>query len=124
MNLGQFYGTEQYHKVSLFPYVVTDGVKYLAEEAGAYWLLDEIGLAAINLCLKGGRLAEMQFWNLKKNKSGNGAKLTCVADSGEKPAYVKNIPYTDFPLDSIDIWVQPTYIGEKKVLVLMLKSEY
>jgi len=128
MDLSQFYGTQAYHKISMFNYVVTDGVKHIAQEGGAFWLMDEIGMAAIDLYRKGGRLAEMQFWNLKKNKSGNGAKLTCVADSGEPSVYTKKIPYTDFPFDSsfdsIDIWVQPTIIEGRKTLVLMLKSEY
>ncbi len=39
--LAQFTGTEQYYK-HLGGLVYTDGVKYLAEKAGSYWLLDII----------------------------------------------------------------------------------
>lgn len=43
--LTNFYGTEDYHKFSiLFPNLfLTDGVKFLADNAGAYWLMDIIG---------------------------------------------------------------------------------
>ena len=39
LNLTQFRGTEHYYRThpSL---LATDGVKYLADEAGAYWLFD------------------------------------------------------------------------------------
>ena len=38
-NLSQFTGTTQYYRV-LPTFVVTDGVKYLMDEAECYWLAD------------------------------------------------------------------------------------
>ena len=32
------------------------------------------------------------------------AKLTCRADAGVAPAITQEIPFTDFPLDQIEIW--------------------
>jgi len=40
-HLTQFSGTERYHRTHL-GLLATDGAKYLADEAGAYWLLDII----------------------------------------------------------------------------------
>jgi hypothetical protein len=43
--LRQFTGTDHWYKHTLNRKVLfTDGVKYLADQAGAYWLLDEITL--------------------------------------------------------------------------------
>ena len=45
IELGHFTGTMEWHKWSiLYPrFVLTDGAKYLADKAGAYWLMDIIG---------------------------------------------------------------------------------
>ncbi|MCK9598089.1 MAG: hypothetical protein M0R06_03545 [Sphaerochaeta sp.] len=40
--LAQFYGSEQWYKASFGGVVYTDGVKYLADHAGAYWLIDAV----------------------------------------------------------------------------------
>lgn len=37
--LSQFSGTEHYYRLNR-RCLITDGAKYLADEAGAYWLLD------------------------------------------------------------------------------------
>jgi len=43
--ISQSIGTAQYHKFSAFPTfpLITDGVKAVADAAGAYWLLDVVG---------------------------------------------------------------------------------
>ncbi len=40
--LEQFYGTEKWYR-HFTGLVYTDGIKYLAENAGAYWLIDLVG---------------------------------------------------------------------------------
>lgn len=118
-SLEQFTGTESYHRWSaLFRNcVLTDGVKYLADEAGAYWLMDAIASHIPTTARKDERLQDMQFWKLVV-KNGK-AVLSCEADSGEKAVTTQRIPYTDFPLEEIKIWVQR---GEH--WVFMLPSEY
>jgi hypothetical protein len=45
-DLGQFTGSEQWYRHALNRAITfTDGAKYVADQAGAYWLLDEIALA-------------------------------------------------------------------------------
>jgi hypothetical protein len=45
-DLGQFIGSEQWYRHSLVRSITyTDGAKCVADNGGAYWLLDEIALA-------------------------------------------------------------------------------
>lgn len=88
--------------------IYTPGVQFLAEQAGAYWLLDVIASYAgspemARAIAADDRLADMQFWRLDVHESG-GATVVCRADSGEEPAIRQDIPFTDFPLDHADVW--------------------
>ena len=101
----QFTGSTQCHRWSrLTRLVMTDGVQYLAKEAGAYWLLDAIASYQNSPQVKGSRrLQEIQFWTLSVN--GSQGILECVEDSGEPPIVRQEIPYTDFPLKEIKLYV-------------------
>jgi hypothetical protein len=45
-DLAQFTGTENWYRHALVRKVLyTDGVQYVAEHGGAYWLLDEIAIS-------------------------------------------------------------------------------
>lgn len=125
-SLGQFTGTRAYHSLGLTTkmtkVIMSDGALHVACEAGAFWLMDEIAFAVQGLANQNDGLKRIQFWNLKKK--GNTAKLVCVEDSGLYPQYIKNIPFTDFPLDSIDLWVQPTQLGDEDYWLIHLPSEY
>ena len=44
--MSRFTGTEHWYRFGIVPNITcTDGAKYVADTAGAYWLLDEIALA-------------------------------------------------------------------------------
>jgi len=82
--------------------VYTDGVKFLAKKADAYWLLDSIALYQPK-CLKDPMLQEIQFWKLKvKDNSG---VLTCERDKNDV-FLTENIIYTDFPLEEITLYLE------------------
>jgi hypothetical protein len=116
--LEMFTGTEDYHCCNALwsrDFKVTDGVKFLAEEAGAYWLLDIIAFAQQETVIKNSQvLKQFQLWELevRENKT---AKITCGYDT-EKPVWSQEIPFTDFPLDEIKLYVCHNF--------LMLTSEY
>lgn len=88
--------------------IYTPGVKYLAEKAEAYWLIDAIASwigsePFEDAVSEDDRIRYMHFWKLTVNEDGT-ATLSAKADSPEKPFITQPIPFTDFPLDSIDIW--------------------
>jgi hypothetical protein len=66
--------------------------KYVAEQAGAYWLLDEIAFAQRGDKNVAGE--EFQLWKLM---------LTCEDGNGNA-VYSKAIEYTDFPLPELALY--------------------
>jgi hypothetical protein len=115
--LAGFYGTDGYHKLSIFPgLVATDGVAWLCKNADCYWLFDEIALAQRLPAIRNNEmLQDIQFWQLTVNDGS--AVLVCCEDEG-KPVYEKEIPMTDFPLPEQKIWVGPGPEGTYKVALL------
>lgn len=99
--LAQFSGSEQWFRHGIARNVVfTEGAKYLADKAGAYWLLDEIALCQ-NF---EERVAaeEFQLWKLSVNDDQT-ATLICDNGNGDV-VYTKEIPFTDFPLPQIKLY--------------------
>src|SRR4051812_32551772 len=68
-NLEQFSGTENYYRFTFDSDVLlTDGAKYVADNASAYWLMEAI--ASYQPVLRrhqDQRLSDLQFWTLKVN---------------------------------------------------------
>jgi len=110
--LGNFHGTENYYYLPLFErFKYTDGVKYLAEQAGAYWLLEYIFSAQADRALRG---ENFQVW--KVSVLEDNSAIIKVEDGNDNLLAEFNISLTDFPLKRIDLWL----IGQ----VLILPSEY
>ena len=120
-DLRQFTGTTAWYRHRMTAKVVfTDGVKYLAEKGGAYWLIDAIVSHLLTPAMRraianDGRLSTLQFWRLEV-AADQTAVLTCRADDGVTPAITQKIPSTDFPLDHVDIWCG--FDGERWTLYL------
>jgi hypothetical protein len=79
-------GTDTLHTYGLFRKQISDGVKYVADKLGAYWLLDVVFSHQLKILL---------------NKTGNGCKVT-MDDGGQndnetKVLITQRIPFTDFP---------------------------
>lgn len=124
-NLDQFFGTEGYTRWScLFRnHVLTDGAKFLAENGGkqgAYWLMDAIA-SYHSKCMKDPMLRDMQFWTLKVNREEKSAMLICERDTGNV-AFRQKIPFTDFQLPEVKLYVAP--MGDGKHYVILLPGEY
>ncbi len=110
--LTHFTGTERYYKLSN-RHLLTDGTRYLADKAGAYWFMDatashlsELGTADWFVLVRltvSGHLAVLRY------EDGNG---TVRAE--------QKIPYTDFPMRECCLYA--CWDGE--YWVLMLPSEY
>jgi hypothetical protein len=97
-DLKQFTGSENWYRHGLNRRIAfTDGAKYLADQAGAYWLLDEIALAQPGL-----RAHDFQVWVLAVNTDRT-ATLACEDGNGNTITS-KRIEFTDFPLDTVTLW--------------------
>ena len=70
-------------------------------------------------CRKDPMLSEIQFWTLTINADKT-ALLRCDRDIGDT-AIRQRIPYTDFPLSEIKLYVEP--LDERQVVIL-LPSEH
>lgn len=117
LDLTPFTGTEAYYRWSvLFPKIVlTDGTKYLADEAGAFWLMDCIG-SHLPSVPKTESYAIATLEKTKKNW-----KFALLDDIPPTKVYAKQtIGFSDFPLDEIKLYV----IRQDDLWVIMLCSEY
>lgn len=81
----------------------TEGVRFLATEAKAYWLLDVICSYQPKI-RKNPRLADFHFWTLKHDGKG-GCHVICWEDKG-KEVLRQHVPYTDFPQIDVKIYVE------------------
>lgn len=99
--LAQFTGSTNFYRHGLVREVFyTEGVEYLAETAGAYWLLDEIAFAQRYVIAV--KVEDFQVWDLKVNEDQSGL-LTC-GDGNGRELYATPIPFTDFPPPGIRLF--------------------
>lgn len=133
--LRQFYGSETIyrHRVPWLPSTeclhYTEGVRYLAERAGAYWLLDAIQSHQPSMRDAYGNHARFQVWclyvypdrscELHGGEDRTDAGVVCAltrAGSHVHRQVTQQIEYTDFPSCGIRLYVVNNTI--------MLPSEY
>jgi len=101
-------GTENWWRHWIKPFTYTDGVKDMAEMCESYWLLDAIFSYRRN--------EPFQVWELKVDLEKSKAVLTMRTDSNKPILVQQKIPFTDFPLDEMKLWLVNG--------VLILPSEY
>jgi hypothetical protein len=107
IDLSGFTGTTQYFRHAFGRMVFTDGVRYFAEAAGAFWFLDIVATELI-------RLGEA-FVHIRLTVAEGQA--TAAADDGnDRPLWKKGIPFTDCPPGEYRF-----YLIDR---VLLLPSEY
>ncbi len=112
-DLAHFCGTENWWRHWAGRITYTDGVKLLAEKAGAFWLID---LVASHQTARL-RQEEFQIWILAVDRDKTPmAVATCQADTDAPVLVRQEIDYTDFPLPSIELYLLDD--------VLMLPNEY
>ena len=114
-DLAQFIGSESFYCHSL-GLRYTDGVKFMAERAEAYWLIDAIASYQTDKHISQDPILKAcQVWQLVVHDDKS-VTLIVRADSDQAPAITQEIPCTDFPLPEITLWIS--------VGTLMLPSEY
>jgi hypothetical protein len=110
--LCQFRGSTEFYRHFTHAIVYTEGVKYLAEHARIYWLIDLIASLQPR-ALKDRALCEFQLWELRI--SNGKAVVVCLRDS-EDEAFRQRIRFADSALDYVRLYLQDG--------VLMLPSEH
>ena len=113
-HLAQCRGTEEYHRTHP-GLLATDGAKYLADAAGAYWLLDIVWSVL--------RKITDEFAVLELSLEEGSSQAEVLIHNGREPRTVYHrqaIPYTDFPLPSVKLYIQENGLER----VVMLPGEY
>lgn len=124
--LSGYIGTEHYFTSPTFGTLglrYTDGIRAMAEIAGAYWLLDTIHSAAIeNPQFKSG------FWSVRMESQDNKGRLLITFDLQDdgtpidsqgnlgKADFSQEFDYTDFPEGAFNFYILDG--------VILLTSEY
>ena len=110
--LSSFTGTESYWRISK-RHLLTDGTKYLADQAHCYWMMDAI---ASHLCEIG-----TADWFVVIKTMVSDQRATMIYGDGNGGEHARQeIPYTDFALPEITLYA--CWDGEH--WVIMLPSEY
>ena len=106
--LAKFTATERYYRLNRLC-LLTDGAKYLADTAGAYWLLD----AAASYLIE---LGTADWFVLVRLVVQDGAAVLTLEDGNGGVHARQAIPYTDFPLAEQVLYA--CWDGEHWVLML------
>ena len=104
-DLAQFTGSDTVYRHWTERLVYTEGVQYLADKGGAYWLIDAVASYQPDKRITSSpELVDFQLWELVvcEDKS---AALTVRADSDRPAAITQQIPFTDFPLERVKLYV-------------------
>ena len=114
--LSQFTGTISYYRLTS-NIVLTDGTRYLADKAGAYWLMSAIASYLPALTDQ----EDFVLAKLQVTRSYNTTSGLLTLDDGNDHILAKQfIEYTDFVLDKIKLYA--CWTGD--FWVIMLPSEY
>ena len=109
--LQQFYGTETWYHHQFSSVLYTDGVKFFADAAGAYWLLDILLTETVIAMRDHGEAFSMVTLKVKAGKA------RIEADDGDGNIFwSRDIDFTDAPEGDWDFYLVDG--------VLMLPSEY
>ena len=114
--LRNFYGTEHYYRANP-GLLVTDGVKFLADNAGCYWLLDMVWSYLPVL-----RKSRDTFFVVRYAGTPGESGLFFITDDipANQTYATQTVEYSDFPLDEIVMYLSAT----EEEFILMLRSEY
>jgi len=115
-DLAQFCGSAEFFQHCTGRLIYTEGVQYMAEHGGAYWLIDAVASYQPDKRITSRQdLVDFQLWELAVAEDKS-AVLTMRGDSDQPAVITQEIPFTDFPLEHIKLYVSGG--------TLMLPSEY
>lgn len=112
-DLAQFSGTDHYYRY--YDLLLTDGTKYLAENAGCYWLMDLVWSHAMEKKWFG----KEDFITCKLSVHETVGEVVFEDGNGSVLAS-QHISFTDFPLEKIQLYI----VRGSNHFVVMLPGEY
>ena len=110
--MSQFTGTGAYYRISR-RHLLTDGTKHSAEKGECFWMMDAI---ASHLC----EIGTEDWFVLVRVKVTEGRAVMVYADGNDHEHARQEIPYTNFPLDSVTLYA----CWDQENWIIMLPSEY
>ena len=110
--LSNFTGSVRYYRITN-KHILTEGAKYLAQEAECFWMMDAI---ASHLS----EIGTADWFVLVRMTVKNGRATMYYEDGNGNEHARQQIPFTDFPLEEIKLYA--CWDGE--YWVIMLPSEY
>lgn len=116
--LTQFTGSATFTRHSLLRrMIMTEGVRWLADNAQAHWLTDVVASYQHEHHVSS---EHFQAWRLSVDATTHAAVITMTDGNSDTPMAQQRMDYTDFPLADITLWL----IAQGEHVVLMLPSEY
>ena len=97
--------------------LMTEGVVFMAEAAGAHWLTDVIASYVHDARA---RQEEFQVWRLAVDASTCKGIITMMDGDSDEAIVTQRLDYTDFPLAEITVWL----VREGARWIMLLPSEY
>src|ERR1700682_99049 len=98
--LRQFTGSTEFYRHFTNSLIYTEGVRFLAEEARLYWLIDLIASWQPR-ALRDRALQEFQLWELRITETE--AAAVCLRDSDDE-AFRQKLAYADSALDYVRLY--------------------
>ena len=116
--LAQFTGSTTFTRHGLVrSMLMTEGVAFLADQAGAHWLMDAIASYQHEARA---RAEPFQAWSLVVDAGTRSVVLAMTDGNSSRQIIRQEIACTDFPLAKIELWA----ISDGDHRVIMLPSEY
>tara|TARA_R110002049_G_scaffold248172_3_gene422687 strand:- start:148 stop:573 length:426 start_codon:yes stop_codon:yes gene_type:complete len=117
MGLQQFCGTETFYQIPLIQTRFTDGLKYLADTAGCYWLITDVSVIAKSLMDKS-YFVTVDFKRLsEEEREEKQCEATIIYSDGNGNVFeTHRYNVSDFPLDELRLY----FVNN----TLMLPNEY
>lgn len=118
-------GSEQRYRHSLMRnFIYSEGLRAVAEAAGAYWLIDilatEVGPLVLNCFKRGG----YSFGSVRLLVRDGRAQLGLSLEDGEPLAWSREVDFTDFPEGEWDIFIGVDELGDGYVATGFIPPEY
>ncbi len=97
--LGYFFGTERYHRISTFKSVVSDGIIYIMENGYSWFITDVLAVIEYG----DDKLNQQEFLSIQLKLDDNKAKMI-ITDGNDTELYVQEYNFTDAEVELNLYW--------------------